>query len=437
MGCSNGNASGNNADRVKVINDSSGEAVPNPSPQILADGKSVTLLPPAGGYAPGTKYTVLVEGVESKTGQKLAQPAKKEFITASSEKAFANTKNTARTEIQKAIDAGTAGSATVAIMDDGRLIYAEGYGMADREKKVPVDQHTVFNIGSVSKVFVATAIMLLVEEGKVDLDSPVTRYLPQFTMADKRYKDITVRMLLNHSSGLPGSTFWNSFGDQYNRDIYPELLATLSLSTLKHRPGELATYCNDGFTLAEMIVAGVSGKSYGDFLAERIFKPLGMNHTGLGVGQLPAGFTPARFYRPDGKSEPLEIVSLRASGGLSSTAEDLCRFAAAFFQDSSILTAQSRTEMLQRQPSELQGKLRGDSFPFGLGWDYANITPYSPADLHFYGKTGGTGHYAAMLYTLPSQRISVAVIASGAQCDSPGIALKVLSAYLEEKASLQ
>ncbi|MDD4238778.1 MAG: beta-lactamase family protein [Desulfotomaculaceae bacterium] len=350
-----------------------------------------------------------------------------------SENAFDHTKVTARTAIEEAITAGTASSATVAIMDNGKLIYAEGFGMADREKNIAVNKDTVFNIGSVSKMFAATSIMLLVDEGKVALDEPVTIYLPEFTMADERYKDITVRMLLNHSSGLPGSTFWNNLGFEYNQNIYEELLACLSRSTLKHRPGELAAYCNDGFTLAEMIVARVTGKSYGDFLAERIFEPLTVNHTSLGVGLLPEGVTPARFYRPDGKSEPLEIVSLLASGGLSSTAEDLCRFAASFSDHLTILSAQSQMEMLKRQPSEFQGKLRGDSWSPGLGWDYADITAFSDENLRLYGKSGGTGHYAAMLYTVPSQRISVAVIASGAQCDSPGIALNILSAYLKEK----
>lgn len=340
---------------------------------------------------------------------------------------------TARTKIEEAITTGMANSVSVAIMDHGDLIYTEGYGMADRENNIPADKNTVFNIGSISKMFVATSIMLLVDEGKVDLDNPVTNYLPEFTMADERYQDITVRILLNHSSGLPGSTFWNNFGSEYNQNIYEELLACLSRSTLKHRPGELATYCNDGFTLAEMIVAKVTGQRYGDFLAERIFKPLAMKHTGLGVGRLPEGMPPAKFYRPDGKAEPLEIVSLLASGGLSSTAEDLCRFAASFSNDSAILSAQSQIEMLKRQPSELQGQLRGDSFPFGLGWDYSDIAPYSDKTLRLYGKTGGTGHYAAMLYTVPSQQILVAVIASGAQCDSPGIAFSILSAYLQEK----
>jgi CubicO group peptidase (beta-lactamase class C family) len=354
-------------------------------------------------------------------------------VCSPAEKAFEDTKITARTEIWKGITAGTAGSATVAVMDSGKLVYAEGIGMADREQSIRAGKDTVFNIGSVSKVFVATSIMLLVDEGKVALDKPVTTYIPEFTMADERYKDITVRMLLNHSSGLPGTTIWNNFGYEYNRNIYTELLASLLQSTLKHRPGELSIYCNDGFTLAEMIVARVSGKSYGNFLTERIFKPLGMNRTGLGVGRLPQGITLAKFYRPDGKSEPLEVVSLIGSGGLSSTAEDLCKFADSFAGRPAILSAKSRAEMLKMQPSEFQGKLRRAGMPFGLGWDYADLAAFPEKDLRVFAKSGGTSHYTAMIYTLPSKRISVAVIATGQRSNAMKIAFTILSAYLTEK----
>jgi CubicO group peptidase (beta-lactamase class C family) len=93
----------------------------------------------------------------------------------------------ARTEMWKDINSGAIGSAAIAIMDDGKIVYSEGFGMADRERSIPVDRHTIFNIGSVSKVYVTTAIMLLVDEGRVDLDKPVTRYIPEFKMADERY----------------------------------------------------------------------------------------------------------------------------------------------------------------------------------------------------------------------------------------------------------
>ncbi len=124
-----------------------------------------------------------------------------------------DTKTIARSEIWQSIVSGRAGSATVAILDSGKFVYSEGFAMADRSQSIPVDKNTLFNIGSISKVYCATALMLLVDEGKIELDKPVITYLPEFTMADERYKRITVRMLLNHTSGLPGGNS-NSFGFQ-------------------------------------------------------------------------------------------------------------------------------------------------------------------------------------------------------------------------------
>jgi len=158
---------------------------------------------------------------------------------------------TTRSEIWQAINSGKCGSATAAIMVDGKVVYAEGFGMANREKSIPVDKTTLFNIGSISKVYVATAIMLLVDDGKVSLDKPVTDYLPEFKMADDRYKKITVRMILNHVSGIPGTEGSNSFGFKYDDNVKQETINTLARAHLKHAPGAMTVYCNDGFTLAE------------------------------------------------------------------------------------------------------------------------------------------------------------------------------------------
>ena len=258
---------------------------------------------------------------------------------------YENAIKIARSEIWQDINTGKSGSATVAIMENGKVVYAEGFGMANREESIPVDKDTIFNMGSISKVYVATAIMLLVDDGKVSLDKPVTDCLPEFKMADTRYKDITVRMLLNHSSGLPGSAFANSFGFKYNDKLYQDTIDTLARSHLKHAPGAMAPYCNDGFTLAEMIVARVSGKKYIDFLNERIFTPLGLKDTGPSVGEI-KGKTVALYYDPQSaKIHPLEVLSVLGAGGLSVTAVDLCLFAETFSDQNKIFKATSLEEM--------------------------------------------------------------------------------------------
>ncbi|GAB6059307.1 hypothetical protein JCM31598_24240 [Desulfonatronum parangueonense] len=186
--------------------------------------------------------------------------------------------------------------ATIAIMDQGRIVYSEGFGVADRSTNRPVDANTRFNIGSTSKMFAAVAILLLVDEGKVILDERVTTYIPEFVMQDERYRDITVRMLFNHSSGLPGSSFY--FGYEPDSHMHHILLETMRLSRLKHAPGAMSIYCNDGFTLAEMIVERVSGLSYLEFLAHRIFTPLGMVNTGASVGES-GGMNVAEYFAPE------------------------------------------------------------------------------------------------------------------------------------------
>ncbi|MDT8903625.1 serine hydrolase domain-containing protein [Anaeroselena agilis] len=350
-------------------------------------------------------------------------------------------KAVARTEIWKDIAAGATGNAAVAIMDGGEIVYSEGFGMADRAGSIPVDRYTIFNMGSVSKVYAATAIMLLVDEGKVELDQPVTRYLPEFKMADERYKDITVRMTLNHASGIPGTTGANNFGFAYNKDVYKDTLDALALSDLKHRPGEMNPYCNDGFTLAEMIVVRVSGQSFPDFLNERIFKPLGIGNTGPSVGMRPETkkVKAARYYPPGRlNAEPLEVISLLGAGGLSASAEDLCRFADSFSgKGPQVLSARALAEMKKAQPPEFSGKLRGPDVSWGLGWDVTDHERYRVQGIKVLGKSGGTGTYTTMMFAVPDRRIAVAVIATGARSGAVAIADKVLEAYLADKGLMK
>lgn len=341
----------------------------------------------------------------------------------------------ARTEIWKDISAGKAGSATVAIINKGKTIYSEGFGMANRENSLSVDRNTLFNIGSITKVFTATAIMLLVDEGKIKLDAPVVQYLPQFVMADSRYKNITVRMILNHTSGLPGITLSNNFGLEYNADVFKQTLENLSRSHLKHVPGAMAAYCNDGFTLAEMIIERTSGQKFVDFLSQKIFSKLSLTDTGLSVGER-SDASIALYYQPvTGKKEPPEVISVVGAGGLSSTAEDLCKFADNFSGSGpQILSKSALVEMRKAQPSLSAGKFRNPTaLSFGLGWDMTSHPVYQPKGIQLLGKIGETGHYSSFLVTLPDERLSIAVIESGPQSRATETALSILKAILVRK----
>lgn len=336
----------------------------------------------------------------------------------------------AREAVWKALTNGGGSSATVAVMDGGRIVYSERFGAAVRETGRPVESETRFNIGSTSKMFAAVAILMLADDGRLSLDDPVAKHLPEFVMRDGRYRDITVRMLFNHSSGLPGSTFLFEYEPGY--DPHELLLEVLRDSDLKHAPGAMGIYCNDGFTLAEMIVERLSGKKFVNFVAERIFEPLGMKHSAASVGE--AGGDVAAYYDiPTGKRYPLEVVQVHGAGGLSSTAEDLCRFGDNFAPGGKhILGNAMLEEALKSQPTAFTRHLHGAPMLDAFGWDYAWIPAYRDRGVQALGKSGGTMFYSTNMLVVPAERIVVAASITG-RADAPGITRAILDALMREK----
>lgn len=352
----------------------------------------------------------------------------------------------AKNRIKKDISSGKASSGSAAIIEDGKIVYSEAFGMANREKSIKADTKTIFNIGSISKAFAATAVMILVDEGKVDLDSPVTRYIKDFKMADPRYKDITVRMLLNHSSGFPGSIAANDTGSKYNDGANSELLEALSRSQLKAAPGQAAPYCNDGFSLTEILVARVSGQKYIDFLKSKVFEPLALTHTGLSVGQRPKD-NPAYYYDPETKQRwPLEVYSIIGAGGLSSTPEDLATFGDNFSkEDPKVLSKSAIKEMEKEQLSIFAQKVKKEKginpeWPYGLGLDFTSIPEYRAKGIKVIGKGGSTHSYQSMLLFVPNEHISVAVSEAGNEDVIQNVsstAFAILDSILESKGLMK
>ena len=203
----------------------------------------------------------------------------------------------------------------------------------------------------------------LVEQGKVDLDTPIVEYLPDFKMLDERYRQITLRHCLNHTSGLPG-TQWKHFStaDVSENHYYEEVYDYMAHSYLKAAPGEYSTYCNDGFTLAEMVVAQVSGQSYAEYCMEHITEPIGAHSSRLS----PVRNTDYPLVK-EGK-KPGELLLIQGGAGYTTTMMDLCKFGQQFLGDSKILSQKSKEEMSKRQGATfLEEDIR--STAFGLGWD--------------------------------------------------------------------
>ena len=331
-------------------------------------------------------------------------------------------------------ESGNATAVSIAVIHEGEMIFSQGFGLRDREAGLPVDRYTRFNMGSVSKTFTAAAILLLQQDGKLDLDDAVVDVLPGFTMADQRYKDITIRMLLSHTSGMGGTNGLNGITSKRDPTYLTETLKELGQSSLKHDPGAFSPYCNDGFTVAQAVVEQLAGMSFAQFLQERIFDPLHLEHTSAGF--LAGEDNIAYAYEDKTTRLPLEFVNIMASGGLTTTAEDLCRYALAVCSPMAATPAILQPESIgeftteQRPDFDLAMDL-GRLLTHGLGWDFVSWEPYHQQGVGVLGKTGGTLHYTTMLFAIPESHSAVALVCSG-QVNPLEATLPILDALLKE-----
>ncbi|MBY0275432.1 beta-lactamase family protein [Candidatus Binatia bacterium] len=265
-----------------------------------------------------------------------------------------------------------ASAVAIALVQRDRVVWTETFGVADREAGRAPSDDTLFGIGSVSKMRATIAVMKLVDRGVVDLDTPLVKYLPAFRMAADGYEGITVRMLLNHSSGFPGTDYRNADIRTPAPAYLDQVLQTLSTSRLKAPPGAMSVYCNDGFTVVGALVEALTGQSYVAFVEDEILEPLGMTSTRYPLAPFPDG-TYAKAYA-DGVARPQEFVNTLAAGGAYSTAGDLARIAMLFLGDGAvgktrILSHAAVAAMAQDQTIGSFDPVRNESFAFGLGWD--------------------------------------------------------------------
>lgn len=336
-------------------------------------------------------------------------------------------------------------SVQYALLYDGEILLSGSAGVYSRTEERPLSADTMYGIGSLSKMYPTAAILHLVDRGLVDLEEPVTAYLPEFTMADARYTEITVRMLLNHSSGLMGSSFRNAFlfddTDGYARD---NLLSMLSAQRLKADPGAFSVYCNDGFTLAELIVEEVSGLSFTDYLATEFFEPLGLAGTMTPESTFDRDRL-ARTYHPLVEPAlPVDTVNVIGTGGVYSTAEEVVLFSEIFMDRpegpaAGLLRSEVAGESFGKEYARgLWTPEHDNIIGFGLGWDSVDLFPFNRYGIPAAAKGGDTVHFHSNLILLPEQDMAMAVLSSGGvslynQTFATGILLEALKleGYIE------
>jgi len=255
-----------------------------------------------------------------------------------------------------AMKSGDIAGAVIAVVKDGKVLFREGYGYSDMEKRTPMDpERTLIRAGSTSKLFTWTAVMQLVEQGKIDLDRNVDDYL-DFKVSPATGKPITLRDLMNHRGG-----FEEGLKDILAKD--PHGLQSTETYLKEHPrpllfpPGEVPAYSNYGAALAGYIVQRVSGQPFERYVEEHILLPLGMRHTTFDQ-PLPDGFKNAMSdgYRTASTGpQPYELIITRPAGSMTTTASDMARFMMAHLQqgrfgDYAMLSPQ--TVELMHSPSE-------------------------------------------------------------------------------------
>jgi CubicO group peptidase (beta-lactamase class C family) len=328
-------------------------------------------------------------------------------------------------------EVGATGAA-VAILLEGEVVYARGFGVRDVQSQAPIDADTVFRIGSVSKTITSLAIMRLRDQGKVVLDAPAATYLPALRTLARATKDsppITVRHLLTMTSGLGYDDQWGAvtFGKS-DADLAALLAQGISLGGAT---GERYHYSNLGYALLGKIIANASGKPFEKFVASDVFEPLGMTSSGYVTGELPRERMATGYYRDAEQLIPETIESdgiFAPAGGAYTTIRDLARYAAFHLaaypaRDDAESGAVRRstlremhagqawarfgedTPILKRNPD---GTLNLSAMSYGLGWSQ-HTSCISEAMVQHGGYEPG---YYAVIRLLPRQGLGVVTLST-------------------------
>jgi D-alanyl-D-alanine carboxypeptidase len=316
-----------------------------------------------------------------------------------------------RREMQKQRIPGLA----LAVVKDGVVVKATGYGVADRKTAVPVTPDTAFKIASVSKQFMAAGVMVLVQDGRLALADTIDRFIPDVPPA---WRPITIRHLLSHTGGLgregPGWTPSATSDIEVIRSAYAE--------PLRSTPGTKWEYSNLGYTVVAEIIARVSGRPWPEFIAERVFRPGGLLATRTTTVTERVDNRASGYRDNDRLLDAEDWPAVRPGGGFLSTVLDLARWDAALYGNA-ILTEASRREMWT---STALGD--GSRATYGLGW-FVN----RPAARRQVWHSGGLPGFKAQFHRYLDEGISVIMLINLDDAADDSIALGVAELHLPKQ----
>ena len=296
---------------------------------------------------------------------------------------------------------------SIAISVPGKII-ERSYGIANAEYNIPVEKESIFEIASVSKTYAALSIVILQEKGKLSVNDRLTKYFPQYPM----WNEITLKHLLQHTSGIREMTETEPFKSNQQRDWTPqEVIDRLAKEPLDFEPGQKARYSNIGCVILGLVVEKVTGMPYGDFLSKMIAKPLGMAHTTLGGDR---AIVPKRVsgYAYTGQLVNAPFASLvlpYASGGILSNPSDMVKLKKVFDGEALISKESLKDMFAQVVLSDGTGYVLPGPVTMTFGYGLDSIVKNNriiPA------KTGGISGFNSFFAYYPETRTMVAVTAN-------------------------
>jgi CubicO group peptidase (beta-lactamase class C family) len=310
----------------------------------------------------------------------------------------------------------------------GEIVWAEGFGWADLEKKTPVAPDTRFRIGTLSTPLTAAAAGLLIEQGRLSLDEPIQKYVPEFP--EKQWP-VTLRQVMGHLAGLPndGGDEGELFGQHCDRPI--DAVEHFAGRSLRFEPGTEYRYSNYSWIVVSAAIEAAADQLFLTFMRQQVFEPLGMRDTeadssNAATGDRATSYFP-RFaadprYGPD-LMRDIDLSCYAGSGVFVSTPSDLVRFAMAV--NSGKLLKPETVQLLQA-PQRLRS---GEETGYGLGWDLETAT-ISGKQSRSVGHDGDLlGGMMSSLLTFPEQGIVVSVTSNTSYADTAALATKIAEAF--------
>jgi CubicO group peptidase (beta-lactamase class C family) len=332
------------------------------------------------------------------------------------------------------LKSSNAPGAAVLVIHNGRPVFRHGYGVTDLRTLHPIDAKTNFRLASFTKQFTAAGIMLLARDGKLHYDDHLTDFFPEFPAYGK---SITVRNLLNHTSGLEdyGDLLMKQYPDTPPEKV-PQILDAGVLKLLeqqssgKFAPGAKWEYSNSGYAVLAMIVEKVSGKSFGQFLQERIFTPLKMKNT-LAY-EKSKNEVPHRAYghsKNDGswqQTDQSPTSAVLGDGGIYSSLDDLAKWDRALRDHTLFSEAEMRPALTAAQPREGPAKFPdGPAVSYGFGWF---VDPYQGHKRM--SHDGSTIGFRTTIQRFLDDKLTIIVLANRTDINPEELALKVADLYL-------